>query len=485
MALDFTLDYAHMMSENVGVDHGLSLKDLKALQPQLDRIQKQILADVDSDTGEHRELGFRDLPDTMTAEVEAMQETAAEFQKLGDAHLILGIGGSYLGARMLFEALKSPFHNELSAAERKGVPRIYFEGNGVDNDSFQYLLQRLKSSYLTCHVVSKSGGTLETGLAFRLVRQQLGDQVKGWAVTTEEGKRLLDFCQARKLAGLRFFALPKNVGGRFSVLTSVGLFPAAMMGCDIARLLKGARQMRDFCDASTSVEKNPAFLYAALQHLSLLAGRNISVMSVWTKALEAFGLWYDQLSAESLGKEGRGRTPITAVCTRELHSRGQQHQEGTRDKVICNLVVKKPNCKPLSAKQEPGDAAELAMYEHGGPKPDVATDGFFYAAGTPLSKISDYAYQATDAAYAKVQRPGMTMSIGKLDEEHLGALIYLFELATLVEGRLMAINPLDQPGVQAYKDFLTGMMDKPDVKHFGEECRTLRKSMKKYGCSTK
>lgn len=488
MAIEFELDYSHIMSDNIGAEHGLRQEDIEALQPVLDRITKQIEADID-DKNRHRQLGFWDLPHTMRGELDAMLAAAEEFRQLGDAHLILGIGGSYLGARMLFEALCHTFHNELPAARRGNWPRIYFEGNGVDNDSFHDLIDRLSGEDLTCHVVSKSGGTLETGLAFRLVRQRLGDQVKGWAVTTEHGKRLLAVCEQLELARLKFFELPRNVGGRFSVLTSVGLFPAAMMGLDVGKLLDGAHQMRDHCLNNTLVWKNPAFLYAALQHLSLLSGRNISVMSVWTKALEAFGLWYDQLSAESLGKDSRGRTPITAVCTRELHSRGQQHQEGTRDKVICNLVVRDPRRDPLAADPDPGDDAERAMYANRDAydkaqrkRIEAEADGFFYAAGQPLHNISEFAYMATDTAYAKVQRPGMTMAIGKLDEEHLGALIFLFELATLVEGRLMAVDPLDQPGVQAYKDFLTGLLGKPGLENFRDECLALRAATKPFEC---
>ncbi len=488
MAIDFELDFSHIMSDNIGLQQGLRHEDVEALQPLLDRIHKQIDADID-DKSQHRQLGFWDLPHTMRDQLDLLTEAAAEFRQLGDAHVILGIGGSYLGARMLFEALCHTYHNELPAARRGGWPRIYFEGNGLDNDAFQDLIDRLRGEPLTCHIVSKSGGTLETGLAFRLVRQQLGQDVKGWAVTTEKGKRLIEVCQKLDLANLRFFELPKNVGGRFSVLTPVGLFPAAMMGLNVAKLLDGAHQMRDHCLNQTLVWKNPAFLYAALQHLSLLAGRNISIMSVWTKALEAFGLWYDQLSAESLGKDNRGRTPITAVCTRELHSRGQQHQEGTRDKVICNLVVRDPNRAPLAAAAEPGDDPERAMYE-GGRKYskderraiEADADGFFYAAGQPMNAVSDFAYMATDTAYAKVARPGMTMTIGRLDEEHLGALIFLFELATLVEGRLMAVDPLNQPGVQAYKDFLTGLLGKPGLESFRDECLALRAATKPFEC---
>ncbi|NUP99475.1 MAG: hypothetical protein HUU35_06440 [Armatimonadetes bacterium] len=481
MAVGLELDYSYLMTSNIGAAHGLREEELVALQPLLNRIHARLDADVAD--GRHVELGFWDLPDTMMAVAPQLNQVAEEYKRLGDAHVILGIGGSYLGARMLFEALCHGFHNELPPARRNGWPRLYFEGNGLDNDGFSDLLDRLAGEPLTAHVVSKSGSTLETGQAFRLLRQKLGEQVKGWAITTGQGTRLHRFCEARALPNLRVFDLPDNVGGRFSVLTPVGLFPAAMMGLDIGRLLDGARQMRDRCHASSDLAHNPAYLYAALQHLAMLKGRPISVMAVWTKALESFGLWYDQLSAESLGKEEKGRTPLTAVCTRELHSRGQQHQQGARDKVITNLVVREPRRAPLTTANESGDAEEQAIYA-AGRKPSAdeqaQTDGYFFATERSLADINELAFVATDTAYAKAQRPGMTLSIDRLDEEHLGALIFLFELATVVEGGLMAVNPLDQPGVQAYKDFLNGLMGKPGGERFGEECRAFREATRVY-----
>ncbi|MCC7493323.1 MAG: hypothetical protein IT204_13295 [Fimbriimonadaceae bacterium] len=482
MAVELEFDYSNLMGSNVGLQHGLQEAEIAALQPLVDRIHKQLADDIDEQC-RHRELGFWDLPHTMREELPSLQAAAEQFKGLADAHLILGIGGSYLGARMLFDGLCHRYWNELPADRRGGWPRIYFEGNGVDNDSFADLLDRLGDQPLTVHVVSKSGETLETGLAFRAVRQRLGDQVKGWAFTTGDDTRVDRFCRSLDLPNLQVFRLPDNVGGRDSVLTPVGLFPAAMMGLQLDQLLDGAHQMRDCCHANSHITRNPAYLYAGLQHLSELAGRNISVMAVWSKALESFGLWYDQLSAESLGKEGRGRTPLTAVCTRELHSRGQQHQAGSRDKVITNLFVREPNREKVRTEDDPGDDAERAIYaseriptaeEQG------RTDGYFFAAGRSFAAVNEFAFMATDSAYAKDQRPGLSLTVPRLDEEHLGALIFLFELATVVEGRLMAINPLNQPGVQAYKDFLTGLLGKPGLEAYRDECLALRAATKGY-----
>lgn len=463
--MELRIDFSHMMAANIGAEHGLTEAELASLEPALERAHRALLADAPD--GQHRVLGFMDLPTASQALAPRLLEDAQRFAGLADAHVVLGIGGSYLGARMLFESLGHRYHNELSPAKRGGWPRIYFEGNGLDNDSLVDLFDRLEDKPVTAHVVSKSGGTLETAVAFRLLRAHAGRKLRGLAVTTEEGSALENFCTNPRRRDIprdlvRYF-VPKNVGGRYSVLTPVGLFPAALMGIDIAGLLRGAAQMQSLC-AQPSWRDNPAALYASLQYLSLLRGHNISVMSVWDKALEAFGLWYDQLSAESLGKEGRGRTPFTAVCTRELHSRGQQHQEGTRDKVVCNLVVDQPRRAPLSIAEEAGDAEARALAA-AGTKPTAKqaadSDGLFFTVGKPVPTLNDAAYKGTDCAYAKVQRPGLTMHLDRLDAEMIGGLIYLFELATVLEGHLMAINPLDQPGVEAYKGFLGGLLDKP------------------------
>lgn len=444
MAVEFGFDYSHMMSANIGPAYGVNEADLDALEPAVARAAAEIAADIETGP-DQANYGFWYLPDQSSELLGRMTELAARTAELADAHLILGIGGSYLGARMLFEALCHRYHNELPAAARRHRPRIYFEGNGLDTRSLHDLLERLADEPVTIEVVSKSGGTIETLTAFRLLRERLADRVRSWVVTTDPGSPLEGYCRRLGLTGLELLPHPLNVGGRYSVLSPVGLFPAAVCGLDIQRILAGAAEMRDRCRA-TELRGNPAYLYAALQYLSLLRGRHISIMAAWDRRLEAFGLWYDQLCAESLGKNERGRTPLTAVCTRELHSRGQQHQQGTRDKVITNLVVAQADRSdlrvPVTAPDEPSRGSE-------------------FLDGRSLSELNDAAYRATDTAYATDQRPGMTIAIGRLDEEHLGALVFLFELATIVEGKLMGVNPIDQPGVKAYKDFLGGLLGQP------------------------
>ena len=478
--MELRIDYAHMMAANVGLEHGLREEDLAALQPALDRVHRELEADVVD--GKHQTYGFMDLPQGAQAQVAGLEADAKLFASLADAHVVLGIGGSYLGARMLCDALGHRYHNELDAKRRGGWPRLYFEGNGVDNDSLADLFDRLGDEPVTAHVVSKSGGTLETAVAYRLLRRRCAGKIAALAVTTDRDSRLRGFCEGRGHEHLRVYSVPGNVGGRYSVLSPVGLFPAALMGLDIGRLLKGAAEMAELC-RSSRLQLNPAYLYAALQYLSLLGGRPISVMAVWDKALEAFGLWYDQLSAESLAKVEKGRTPLTAVCTRELHSRGQQHQEGSRDKVITNLFVERPRRGSLVVESEPGDEDESAAVAAGN-KPTrelrARTDGLFYTVGRKVPELNDAAYRGTDCAYAKAQRPGMTFHLGQIGPETIGALVYLFELATVVEGKLLAIDPLDQPGVQAYKDFLNGLLNKPGGERFRAEYDAMANSRRAY-----
>ncbi|MBI2300593.1 MAG: glucose-6-phosphate isomerase, partial [Armatimonadetes bacterium] len=199
----------------------------------------------------------------------------------------------------------------------------------------------------------------------------------------------------------------------------------------------------------------------AWQCLAARKGKDISVMALWEKRLEAFGNWYAQLSAESLGKDGVGRTPLTIVCTRELHSLGQLHQEGPRNRVITNVRVT-------------GGGSELAVPE----LPAASTAHL--ASGRRISELNDMAYQATDTAYATAQRPGMTVEIGAVDEEHLGALVFLFETATILEGKLLGVNPINQPGVKRYKDFLGALLGEPSAKQYRAEYDAWHRRLRDY-----
>ncbi|MCI0742570.1 MAG: glucose-6-phosphate isomerase [Gemmataceae bacterium] len=376
---------------------------------------------------------------------------ASRLREQVDRVVILGIGGSYLGARTLFDALKSPYHNELPAKDRHGTPRIYFEGNNVDNDALHELFELLQ---LTCVdpelrderwgvvVISKSGGTIETAAAYRAVRREFAEYYGSNSplltqlvvpITGATGK-LRDLCVADKFQEEDILPIPDDVGGRYSVLTAVGLLPAAIMGLDVRALLLGATAMtRRFFDEP--FERNPVLLFAAVNHLMFSdREKSIRVLSIWSKKLEALGLWYDQLLAESLGKHSTGPTPLTAVQTRDLHSRGQQHQEGMRDKFINNLVVKAPKNPPIMIGMADKNQDDLNQFNRKG-----------------LPDVMAAALKGTNQAYYEAARPTADIVLPTLSEHTIGQLLQMLMLATVVEGRLLGVNPYGQPGVEAYK----------------------------------
>jgi glucose-6-phosphate isomerase len=356
-----------------------------------------------------------------------------------------------MGLRALFEALCHPYHNAQSREARGGVPKLYFEGENLDNDSLRGLLELLRSTCSDPHellerwgvvVISKSGGTLETASAFRLFRRALEDYYGQDSpdarnlvvpITGEQG-RLRDFANHRGYPDV--FPVPDGVGGRYSVFTAVGLYPAAVLGIDTLGLLRGAADMTERF-RTADVGDNPVLDYVATCHLCEEHGRmTIRVLSTWGKRLEAVGLWYDQLLSESLGKHERGATPITAVNTRDLHSRGQQHQEGRRDKLITNVIVERPSTELLAVPMvpEPEDQDRLNRLN-----------------GKVYPELLSAAIRGTNKAYADVDRPTADIVLPQLDANTLGQLLQMLMLATVVEGRLIGINPYGQPGVEAYK----------------------------------
>ena len=395
------------------------------------------------------------------------RETAATWRILAAASrlrdqvgrvVILGIGGSYLGARTLLEALRSTYHNELPAEGRLGAPRIYFEGNSADNDSLQDLLELLQTTCIDPNlrdeawaivVISKSGATLETAAAYRVFRREAAEYYGRRSerlrqlivpVTGSKGK-FRDLCRADGYVETDILTIPDNVGGRYSVFTAAGLLPAAIMGLDVRALLLGAAAMsKRFLEEP--FEQNPVLQYAAINYL--MAEKNakpIRVLSIWSKKLEALGLWYDQLLAESLGKRGQGPIPITVVNPRDLHSRGQQHQDGTRDKVINNLVVNAPRNVPIPIGMAERNEDELNVL-----------------ARKTFPDIMAAAFQGTNQAYANAARPTADLMLSVVSEHTLGQVMQMLMLATVVEGRLMGVNPYGQPGVQAYKENMEAIL---------------------------
>ncbi len=463
-ATQITYDYSHLIAQNddkpFAQQTGLLPADLKWLVPQLEAAREEVLADREifqqgSPLAEEKkplDAGFFSLPERLLKQDRQLLDeiiTAADsLAKEVDRVIILGIGGSYMGARAIFEACCHPYHNELLRKARGGRPRIYFEGNNVDNDALQGLLDLVEGDDdWAIVVVSKSGETLETAVAFRLfleaLRKSCQDdkeklQRRIIPVTGKQG-RLRDL--ARALGCTTILPVPEGVGGRFSILSAVGLLPAAIMGLDVIQLLEGAMAMNHrFCTAAPL--ENPPLAYAGISRLmETRRGALIRVLSTWGKKLEAVGLWYDQLLSESLGKNGQGATPITVVNTRDLHSRGQQHQEGRRDKLITNLIVAEPYRVALAIEKSNFDQDKLNEL-----------------AGKTLPDILCAAIRGTNEAYNEDFRRPAFIRLPRLDEFCLGQLLQMLMIATVAEGRMMGVNPYGQPGVQAYKKNMSAIL---------------------------
>ncbi|GIW95247.1 MAG: glucose-6-phosphate isomerase [Pirellulaceae bacterium] len=400
------------------------------------------------------DAAFLDMPERLLAEYQQRREQselgrvlkiARRLQETVDRVVLLGIGGSYMGARALMEACCQPYFNELSRGQRGGKPRLYFEGNNVDNDAMRGLLELLGAGRparslddrWAIIVVSKSGTTLETAVAFRIFLQALETSVGSERLAdlvvpiTGPGSKLAQMCQA--LGCQDILPVPEGVGGRFSVLSAVGLLPAAVLGINVVALLEGAAAMTEhFRTAPPGA--NAVLDYVNICHCAEEQGRTIRVLCVWSKALEAVGLWYDQLLSESLGKQEKGATPITAVNTRDLHSRAQQHQEGRRDKLFTNLIVHEWRTDPLLVGRRPADE-----------------DGLNDLAERSLPQIMEAAVWGTNEALQQAGRPTVDIHLPAINEFYLGQLLQMLMLATVVEGRLIGVNPYGQPGVEAYK----------------------------------
>ena len=439
--------------------HGLREHDLTALAPALERARREMLEEdarlyrggklpEDKDPLDH---GFFEMPERLLkdqTELRAITKATERLKGQVDRVVVLGIGGSYMGARALLDACRKPYFNELSRVERDENPRIYFEGNNIDNDASVGLLRLLQSGPKTGKpegrwgivVISKSGETIETAVAFRQYLAALrtacgGDLAKAAKLVipvTGKTGRLARL--AEEIGCPEKFLVPDGVGGRFSVLSAVGLVPAALMGLKIKKLLQGAAAMNEHFRTAPP-EENVVLQYVGATHLlETSRGANIRVLCVWSKALESAGLWYDQLLAESLGKRLLGATPLTTVNTRDLHSRAQQHQEGKRDKVFTNVIVKKWSQPHLAVGSSKHDQDELNQIQK-----------------KTLPDLMAAAIKGTNEAYASDGRPTMNLHLPKLDEHSLGQFFQMLMIATVVEGRLLGINPYGQPGVQKYK----------------------------------
>ena len=439
-----TLDYTNMLSPALG-GRGLDPAVLTQFQPQFERAH----AEIEKRRAAH-ELGFYELP-YETAVVDDIQRFADGVGQAYDTVVVLGIGGSALGALALQQALVKPHWNELDDAGRDYFPRLYVLDN-IDPTTISPLLDRIDVRRTLFNVVSKSGSTAETMAQFLIVRDQLEKSLGPEAyrshlvfTTDPEQGVLRNIARAEEIATL---PVPPNVGGRFSVLSAVGLLPAALIGIDIQALLRGAAEMDDRCRTSQLLD-NPAALFAALQFLAhTRAGAPVHVMMPYTDRLYLTADWFRQLWAESLGKRvdrtGQdvftGPTPVKALGATDQHSQVQLYMEGPFDKTVTLL------------------ATELYAIDVEIPRLYQGHPALSYLGGHTLGELLDAERAATAAALAEHGRMNMTLTLPRIDAHSLGQLIMLLQIATVYAGAFYNVDPFDQPGVELGKQLTYGLM---------------------------
>lgn len=441
-----------------GINSFVSEEDLNSYRIAVDEANKSL---YDGSGKGNTYLGWLNLPELITdEEINEINECAQSLASGSDVIVVIGIGGSYLGARAVIDALSNNFNSLISRSERN-APLVIFAGNNISEDYHAELLQVLDNFDYSVIVISKSGTTTEPAIAFRILKAHIeGEYGKEEAknrivAVTDRSKGAL-----KKLAdaeGYRTFVIPDDVGGRFSVLTPVGLLPIAAAGYDIKALLKGARSMQLLSRDKKNMDENLPDLYAAARNALYQKGKAIEVLASFTPNMNYIIEWWKQLYGESEGKEGKGIFPAGVNFTADLHSMGQWMQEGTRS--IFETVISVKN----------------SVYNLTVPSDKDNLDEMNYIAGKRLSEINKMAELGTMLAHVEGGVPNISVSLSRLDEENLGELIYFFEKACAVSGYLLGVNPFDQPGVEAYKKNMFALLGKPG---YEEMKRSLEAKLK-------
>ncbi|MGP4040561.1 glucose-6-phosphate isomerase [Gracilibacillus sp. D59] len=404
-------------------------------------------------------LGWVDLPtDYDKEEFARIKKSAEKIKSDSDVLLVVGIGGSYLGARAAIEMLNHSFYNEL-AKEQRNTPQVFFVGNSISAPYINDLFDVLKDKDVSVNVISKSGTTTEPAIAFRIFRKFLEEKYgveeakKRIYATTDKAKGALKTLANEE--GYESFVIPDDVGGRYSVLTAVGLLPIAVSGVDIDEMMQGAQKAQvELSEADLA--KNPAYQYAAVRNVLYNKGKTIEMLINYEPALQYFSEWWKQLYGESEGKDFKGIYPSSANFSTDLHSLGQYVQEGRRDIFETVLHVEEPKSNITIEKE----AQDL--------------DGLNYLAGETLDFVNEKAFQGTLLAHTDGEVPNLLVHLPKLDAFTFGYVVYFFEKACAISGYLLGVNPFDQPGVEAYKKNMFALLGKPG---FEEEKEKLEKRL--------
>lgn len=400
----------------------------------------------DNKNDEKEFLGWVDLPVNYDKdEFERIKKAAKKIQNDSDFLIVIGIGGSYLGARAVIEALTNCFYNMIPSKRRK-TPKILYAGNNLSPNYLHDLLELIAEKDISLNVISKSGTTTEPAIAFRILREAIETKYgveeakKRIYVTTDKEKGAL-----KTLADdekYETFVIPDNVGGRFSVLTAVGLLPIATAGIDIDKLMKGAEDARGKY-SDPDVKFNDCYKYAVIRNLLYNSGKTTEILANYEPQLHYMTEWWKQLYGESEGKDGKGLFPAGVDFTTDLHSMGQYIQDGKRNLIETVICVEEAKSNIVLAE----DKENL--------------DGLNYLAGKDLDYINKKAMEGTIEAHVTGNVPNMKITIDKLDEENLGHLIYFFEKACAMSGLILGVNPFNQPGVEEYKKNMFRLLEKP------------------------
>ena len=443
------------MEKNISIDlknaaDFVSIEEVIALAQQ----SRRHLDSLNGGTGAGNDfLGWLSLPEDIAVQLDRIGKTAKHLRAVSDTTVVIGIGGSYLGARAVIEALSHSF----APMQKSKHHEIIFAGQNICEDYMSDLIEILEGRDYSIIVISKSGTTTEPAIAFRILKDHLERKVG----KVKAADRIIAITDSSKgalrsladLNGYETFVIPDNIGGRYSVLSPVGLLPIAVAGSDIGMLVKGAHEMALITRRNKDAVSNPSLMYAAARNLILQTGRAVEILVGFTPRLHYFSEWWKQLYGESEGKEGKGIFPASVDFTTDLHSLGQYIQEGQRILFETFLSVASTR-KKITIPREKDDSDQLN-----------------YLAGKRLSEVNNSAETGTILAHNDGKVPVIKINIPELNELYIGQLIYFFEMACAISGYILDVNPFDQPGVEAYKKNMFALLNKPGYEEAGKKLR--------------
>ena len=390
-------------------------------------------------------LGWVHLPSSISAaDIEAIEAEAARLRAKADVVICIGIGGSYLGAKAVLEAMSDPFRLLHKAPQG---PTLLFAGQNISEDYIHEMLEAVKEHSIAAIVISKSGTTTEPAIAFRIIKAEIErrygkrEAAERIVAVTDKARGALKTLATQE--GYPTFIIPDDVGGRFSVLTPVGLLPLAVAGVNIGELVRGAREMEHATGEDVPFAENPSALYAVVRNELYRQGKRIEILGSYEPKLQYINEWWKQLYGESEGKDGKGLFPASVTLTADLHSMGQYIQQGER--ILLETIISV--AKPAHEVRIESDAENL--------------DGLNYLAGKRISEVNRMAELGVQMAHLDGGIPNLRVEIPAIDEHAIGGLLYFFEKACGISGYLLGVNPFDQPGVEAYKKNMFALLEKP------------------------